>query len=280
MAELTISDGDFLKFREFFYRKTGIQFDDSKRYFVDKRLVERIEATDSGSFRSYFVMLRFEASGAELQTLVNLMTVNETYFFREEYQFECLVHSILAEITHRKTDGAPIRIWSVPSSTGEEPYSIAIYLLEHWPGIEKWDVEIISSDIDTEVLSRARRGQFSPRSVQHLPAHLLEKYFRPKGEGYRMNAELRQAVEFTRVNLMEPADVRSYREFDVIFCRNLLIYFDDLSRRQAAETFFDALKPGGFLCLGHSESMSRISSLFQIRKFPEAIVYQKVKEER
>jgi chemotaxis protein methyltransferase CheR len=280
MAELTISEDDFQKFREFFYRKTGIQFDGSKRYFVDKRLVERIEATDSGSFRSYFVMLRFEASGNELQTLVNLMTVNETYFFREEYQFQCLVNSILAEITQRKTDDAPIRIWSVPSSTGEEPYSIAIYLLEHWPGIDKWDVEIISSDIDTEVLSRARRGQFSPRSVQHLPAHLLEKYFRPKGDGFRMNDELRQAVEFTRVNLMDPADVRAYREFDVVFCRNLLIYFDDLSRRQTAETFFDALKPGGFLCLGHSESMSRISSLFRVRKFPEAIVYQKVKDER
>lgn len=280
MAELAISKEDFLKFREFFYRKTGIQFDDSKRYFVDKRLIERIEVTQSGNFRNYFIMLRFDASENELQTLTNLMTVNETYFFREEYQFQCLVGSILKEITDKKKDNAPIRIWSVPSSSGEEPYSIAMYLLEYWPGISQWDVEIISSDIDTKIIAQARRGYYTPRSVMNLPQKLLEKYFRISGDGYQMKDDLRQTVEFTRVNLMEPADVRGYRGFDVIFCRNLLIYFDDLSRRQTSDTFFDALKPGGFLCLGHSESMSRISSLFQVRKFPETIVYQKPREAR
>lgn len=275
MAEITISDEDFQKFREYFYRKTGIQFEASKRYFVDKRLVERIEATDSGTFRNYFMMLRFSADGLELQKLVNLMTVNETYFFREEYQFQCLVKSIMGEITRNKKDDSPIRIWSIPSSSGEEPYSIAIYLLEYWAGIEKWDVEIISSDIDTDIIKRAQRGHYSARSVQHLPPRLLEKYFTPGAGGYQICDDLLNAVEFTRVNLSEAADVRAYREFDVIFCRNLLIYFDDMSRRQASETFFDALNPGGFVCLGHSESMSRISSLFRIRKFPEAIVYQK-----
>lgn len=275
MAQITISEEDFRKFREYFYRKTGIQFDGTKRYFVDKRLIERIEATDSGHFRNYFMMLRFEAAGHELQTLVNLMTVNETYFFREEYQFQCMVNSMLAEITRRKKDSSPIRIWSVPSSSGEEPYSIAIYLLEFWPGIEKWDVEIISSDIDTDIITRARRGHYSPRSVQNLPARLLKKYFEPNGDGYQICDDLREAVEFTHVNLMDAADVKPYRGFDVIFCRNLLIYYDDLSRRRASETFFDALNPGGFVCLGHSESMSRISSLFRVRKFPEAIVYQK-----
>jgi chemotaxis protein methyltransferase CheR len=280
MAELAISKEDFLKFREFFYRKTGIQFDDSKRYFVDKRLIERIEVTQSGSFRNYFINLRFDTSENELQTLTNLMTVNETYFFREEYQFQCLVGSILKEITDKKKDNTPIRIWSVPSSSGEEPYSIAMYLLEYWPGISQWDVEIISSDIDTRIIAQARRGYYTPRSVMNLPQKLLEKYFRMSGDGYQMKDDLRQTVEFTRVNLMEPADVRGYRGFDVIFCRNLLIYFDDLSRRQTSDTFFDALKPGGFLCLGHSESMSRISSLFQVRKFPETIVYQKPREAR
>ncbi|MBV5339198.1 MAG: protein-glutamate O-methyltransferase CheR [Deltaproteobacteria bacterium] len=278
MTDTTISQEDFLKFREFFYRKTGIQFEDSKRYFVDKRLIERIEATGSANFRNYFITLRFEASGEELQTLTNLMTVNETYFFREEYQFKSLVTSILPEVTAHKKDFRPIRIWSVPSSSGEEAYSIAMYLLEYWPGINTWDVEIISSDIDTKIISQARRGFYSPRSVQKLPPHLLKKYFRPENDGYQMSDDLRQAVEFTRVNLMVPADVRGYRGFDVIFCRNLLIYFDDLSRRQAADTFYDALNPGGFLCLGHSESMSRISSLYKVRKFADSVVYQKAQE--
>jgi len=280
MTSITISEEDFSKFKEFFYRKTGMQFENSKRYFVDKRLIERIEATNSGSFRSYFVMLRFETTGEELQKLVNLMTVNETYFFREEYQFKCLVDSILPEIVRKKKDDSPIRIWSVPSSSGEEAYSIAIYLLEHWSGIDRWDVEIISSDIDTEIISQAKKGHYSPRSVQHLPDKILQKYFTYKNEGYQICRDLQQAVEFTRVNIMEPLEVRSYRNMDVIFCRNLLIYFDDVSRRYAAEMFFDAMKAGGFVCLGHSESMSRISSLFRVCKFPEAIVYQKPLESR
>ena len=278
LIDNTITKEDFLKFREFFYRKTGIQFEESKRYFVDKRLVERIEATNSGNFRNYFVTLRFETTGEELQALTNLMTVNETYFFREEYQFKSLVESILPEITAQRKNSRPIRIWSIPSSSGEEAYSIAIYLLEYWPDINHWDVEIISSDIDTKILAQARNGLYSTRSIQKLPKQLLEKYFKVVPDGYQISNDLRQAVEFTRVNLMKPSDVRAYREFDVIFCRNLLIYFNDLSRREAADTFFDALNPGGFVCLGHSESMSRISSLFQIRKFTDSVVYQRPKE--
>lgn len=275
-----ISDEDFQKFREFFYRKTGMLFEDSKRYFVDKRLLERMAATANESFRNYFTMLRFQASGAELQTLINAMTVNETYFFREEYQFHCLVDSILPELVARRSSSRPIRIWSVPSSSGEEPYGIAIYLLEHWPLLEQWDVEIISSDIDTQVLEQARKGLYASRAIQHLPTNLLKKYFHRAGSHYQISQSLREAVEFTRVNVHDAADMRGHRQFDVIFCRNLLIYFDDLSRKKTAESFFDALNPGGFICLGHSESMSRISSLFQIRRFPEAIVYQKPLEAR
>jgi chemotaxis protein methyltransferase CheR len=276
MPDLAITHEDFQKFQEFFYRKTGIQFESSKRYFVDKRLIDRIEATATVDFRSYFNMLRFQASGYELQKLTNLMTVNETYFFREEYQFKCLVQSMLPEVVRTKKPGTPIRIWSIPSSSGEEPYSIAMYINEFWPDIENWDVELISSDIDTDILEKARAGKYSPRSVQHLPVRLLQEHFRllPDGD-YQISDQYRDVIEFTRINLIDPAETRPYRGFDVIFCRNLLIYFDDLSRTKAAEVFFDALNPGGFICLGHSESMSRITSLFQVRKLPEAIVYQK-----
>ncbi|GAB0148130.1 protein-glutamate O-methyltransferase CheR [Marichromatium sp. PS1] len=275
-----ISDEDFRKFREFFYRKTGMLFEDSKRYFVDKRLLERMDATDSESFRAYFTMVRFQASGEELQTLINAMTVNETYFFREEYQFRCLVDSMLEEIVTHTRQQRALRIWSVPSSSGEEPYGIAIYLLEHWPRLDDWDIEIVSSDIDTEILAQARRGRYTHRSIQNLPPSLLAKYFRRDRDHYLIDQELREAVDFTRVNVSDAADMRRHRHFDIIFCRNLLIYFDDLSRKQTAESFYDALNPGGFVCLGHSESMSRISSLFRVRKFPEAIVYQKPWEAR
>ncbi len=276
-----ISEADFEKFREFFYRKTGIQFDGTKRYFVDKRLVERIEATDSENFRNYFVKLRFETSGEEMQALVNLMTVNETYFFREAYQFDCLVNSMLDEIARKRRKGSRIRIWSIPSSTGEEPYSIAIYLLERWAQIEDYEVEILSSDIDTAVLRSAQRGLYSDRSVANLPKAYLNKYFRKASEGtWQLSRDIVDVVEFSRVNLSDPNDTRRFRDIDIIFCRNLLIYFDDMSRRIAAEAMYDALNPGGFVCLGHSESMSRISSLFEVRRFPDAMVYEKPLEAR
>lgn len=281
LAKPTISESDFEKFREFFYRKTGIQFDASKRYFVDKRLVERIELTDSENFRNYFIKLRFETSGDEMQALVNAMTVNETYFFREAYQFDCLVNSMLDDIAARRKPGSRIRIWSIPSSTGEEPYSIALYLLERWAQIDHYEVEILSSDIDTSVLNAAQRGVYSDRSVANLPKAYLNKYFRKLDEGqWQLSRDIVDAVDFSRVNLCDPKDTQRFRDIDVIFCRNLLIYFDDLSRRTAAEAMFDALRPGGFVCLGHSESMSRISSLFDVRRFPDAMVYEKPLEGR
>ena len=275
-AAPVITDADFQKFAEYFYRKTGIHFDDGKRYFVDKRLIERIQATGADNFRAWFVALRFEADGAELQHLVNAMTVNETYFFREAYQFDCLVNSLLDEVAARKKPGSRIRIWSIPSSTGEEPYSIAIYLLERWAQIDLYDVEILSSDIDTAVLAAAQRGVYSQRSVAQLPTAYLRKYFTAQGDDqWHISRDLVSAVEFSRVNLSEPADTRRFRDIDIIFCRNLLIYFDDLSRRVAAEAMFDTMSPGGFICLGHSESMSRMSSLYTVRRFPDAMVYQK-----
>jgi chemotaxis protein methyltransferase CheR len=278
VSDPIITEEDFQKFREFFYRKTGIQFEPSKRYFVDKRLLDRMAATDNATFRHYFTMMRFQASGEELQTLTNVMTVNETYFFREEYQFKCLVESILPELVSRKRSEGPLRIWVLPSSSGEEPYSIAIYLLERWADLNNFDIEIIASDIDTRILNQARQGLYAQRAVAQLPPEYLRRHFTPVGTNFQISEELRGAVEFTRVNLSDRADTKAYRNFDVVFCRNLLIYFDDVSRKAAAETFYDALKPGGFICLGHSESMSRISSLYQVRKFPQAIVYQKPTE--
>jgi chemotaxis protein methyltransferase CheR len=271
-----ISDDDFLKFREFFYRKTGIIFADNKRYFVDKRIQERMISRGTATFRQYFDMVCFQADGAELQALVNCMTVNETYFYREEYQLKCLVGSILPEIVKTLNPSDVLKIWSMPCSTGEEPYSIALYLLEHWGRVDDFNIEIVASDIDTEVLKKAKLGLYGDRSLQHVPRKTIDKYMVKAEEGnYQIIEALRKSIKFTQANLMEAMDNKFFRGFHVVFCRNLLIYFDDLSRREAAEAIFAALTPGGFVCLGHSESMSRISSLFELRKFPEAIVYQK-----
>lgn len=271
-----ITDDELARFNEFLYRKTGIRMDEKKRYFSERRIQERIGASGCLTFTEYLSLLHFGGSDEELQQIVNMMTVNETYFFREEYQFECLVRNILDEVARSKGKGRRIRIWSVPCSSGEEPYSIAIYLLERWARVDDYEIELLASDIDTNALTRARAGVFDGRALQLIPAAYRQKYFDPLGPNrWQIIKDLRSSIDFSVVNVADARATLKYRDVDVVFCRNLLIYFDDVSRRRAAEMFFEALSPGGFICLGHSESMSRMSSLFEPRKFADALVYQK-----
>lgn len=267
---------DYEIFCTFLRELTGLSFTEAKRYFVDRRLAERMAAVDARSFGDYLSLLRYQPSGEELQRLVNRMTVNETYFLRERYQLDCLVRSVLDEVVRGRRPGERVRIWSVGCATGEEPYSIAIMLLEHWPQVDSYEVELYASDIDSAVLARAREGVYEERSLQRLSDALRAKYFSRTGDRrWRITEELRESVDFSLVNIADPRQMAGFRGIDVIFCRNLLIYFDDLGRRQAAEMFYEALTPAGFVALGHSESMGRISSLFIPRRFPDAIVYQK-----
>jgi chemotaxis protein methyltransferase CheR len=274
--EPTISDEEFAKFCEFFYRKTGIMFEAKKKYFAERRIADRMRKTGSATFREYFSTVRFEASGREMQSLVNHMTVNETYFFREDYQLKALVEGILPDLATRQPAGKPIRIWSVPCSSGEEPYSLAIYILEYWAAADRYDIEILASDIDSSILAEASAGVYGERSLQRLSPELIRKYFTSvKGGGYRISSDLRTSIDFFQGNVMNPQFMRAFRGIDVIFCRNMLIYFDDKSRREAIEAMYDCMSPGAYICLGHSESMSRISSLFRPKKFGDVIIYQK-----
>ena len=275
-----LSGADFTRLRELFYRRTGIAFGDSKRYFVDKRVQACIVASGSGDFGGWFARLRLGADPTLMEALINSLTVNETYFLREDYQFDHLLHSVLpAVMVQRAAAGItrePVRILSLPSSTGEEPYSVAIRLLEEWEHIDAVDVEIAAGDIDTRVLAAAREGIYGRRSLQRVPPAVLRTYFRDLGDGrHQVVDDLRGAVDFRQVNIGDTTAMRAYRNYDVVFCRNLLIYFDELSCRQAAENLFGAMRPGGFLFLGHSESMSRISSIFTPRRMPDGIVYQR-----
>jgi len=275
-ATLSITEAEYQKFCEYFYRRTGISFGDNKRYFVDKRLIDRIQKTAATSADDYFERLRRHDAGGEIEILINLLTINETYFYREDHQLDCLVNGILPELVAGRRKGDPIRIWSMPCSTGEEPYSIAMYLLENWAKVDDYDIEIMASDIDTNVLRAAEGGIYDTRSLHRLSPDLVRRYFVSAGaEGFRLIDAIRQSVRFVKVNASSVAEMRGFAGIDVIFCRNMLIYFDDRSRRQVVESFYDSLCQGGFICLGHSESMSRISSLFEVRKFPQAIVYQK-----
>jgi chemotaxis protein methyltransferase CheR len=269
---------EYRRLCDYLYRHTGMAFTEARRYFVERRVEERMIATGSSSFASYFARLRTNLQG-ELESLINASTVNETYFYREDHQFACLTSNLLQERLCMKPRGETMRIWSVPCSTGEEPYSIAIWLLENWAEVDAHDVEIVGSDIDTNVLEAARAGVFGKRALMRLTPALTDKYFTTAGpEQWQILDELRQSVRFTATNIVERAETQPHGLFDVIFCRNLLIYFDDISRRMAAENLYESLAPGGYICLGHAESMSRISSLFEVCRFAEAIVYRRPPE--
>ena len=276
MSDLpAVTEEELRKVSDFLYRRTGMLFTETKRYYVQRRISDRMTFLKIGSFVTYFGYLRGDVDG-EIEKFINAFTVNETYFYREEHQLRCLSTDLLNERVRAKKPGETLRVWSVPCATGEEPYSIAMWLLENWPEVDVQDIEIVGSDIDTECVAAARQGEFGQRALMRLSPALIEKYFETAGrDRWRIVSDLRQSVQFTAANLMEASQVRQHGKFDVIFCRNVLIYFDDASRRQAAENLYESLVPGGFICLGHTESMSRISPLFEVRRFADAIVYQR-----
>ena len=273
-----VSEEEFGRLCDFLYRRTGMVFTEAKRYYVERRVSDRMAATGAGSFASYFAGLRGDMDG-EVEQFINAFTVNETYFYREDHQLRCLTADLLARRTVTKRRSEAVRIWSAPCSTGEEPYSIAMWLLENWAEVDAWNIEIVGSDIDTRVLEAARQGYYGRRALMRLTPKLIGKYFEPAGEdGWRILSDLRDSVRFTTANVMESAETGLNGRFDVIFCRNMLIYFDDASRRLAAENLYESLLPGGYICLGHTESMSRISPLFEVCRYPNAIVYRRPME--
>lgn len=255
-------------------------FGEAKRYYVQRRVDDRMTATAAGSFASYFARLRSDLNG-EVEQFVNAFTVNETYFYREDHQLSCLTADILPDRIGKRRPSDAVRIWSVPCSTGEEPYSLAIWLLERWTEVDRYDIEIIGSDIDTRALQAAESGIYGKRALMRLSADIVARYFVQLDEDrWQILDDLRDSVRFAPANLVDPEETRPFGQFDVIFCRNVLIYFDDTSRRLAAENLYENLAPGGFICLGHTESMSRISPLFEVRRFDDAIVYQRPLEGR
>ena len=269
-----LSPDDLRRFCDFLYARTGMMFGESKRYYIERRLFDRMRIRDTSNFAAYFAVLR--ADPAEAETVVDNFTINETYFYREDHQLRCLSQDILPEIVRTKRPGDKVRIWSQPCSTGEEAYSIAIWLLENWPLVDAYNIEIVGSDIDATALATARAGRYSARSLSRLPELVQSDYFEPAKRGGRaIIQDLKESVTFTQANLIDRTSMIAQGAFEVIFCRNVLIYFDDSSRERAAANLFDCLTPGGFLCLGHSESMSRIDARFETRRFESAIVYQR-----
>ncbi len=271
------NEGNFEKMSEYIYRKSGIYLELEKHYDkIEKYINNRTEELGLDNFRKYFFLLRFDdKDGTEFQALMNAVTVNETYFFREHEQFEVLVNHVLPQLHKIRPSDEPIRILSAPCSTGEEPYSMVLYLLEEAGLIEERDIEIIGIDIDSNVIKKAQDGKFSERSVHAIPPGQVAKYFKKSSFSYTLIEDLIGTVEFKVVNIFDRAEIRDLGKFDVIFSRNMLIYFDDASKKEVAMNFYDMLRPEGYVFLGHAEYMSRIVSVFKAKKFENCLIYQK-----
>jgi len=276
MANL-LSVENFAKIGEFIYRKSGIYLEEDKHFEkLSKYIDSRAKELGMDSFRKYFFKLRFDdKSGDEFQALMNAITVNETYFFREKDQFEVLVNKILPELHIAMPKDRPLRILSSPCSTGEEPYSMILHIVEEGNIIEKRDMEVVGIDIDSTVIEKAKAAKFTTRSVHAIPKDILGRWFNKKGLGYELSEDLQGTVDFHVTNIFDKAQMRKLGKFDVIFSRNMLIYFDDASRKEVAMTFYDMLNPGGYVLLGHAEYMSRIVSVFSAKKVDNTLIYQK-----
>jgi chemotaxis protein methyltransferase CheR len=255
VPELAITDKEFAGLRDLIHAHAGIALAPCKRYLVQARLARRLRELGLSTFADYHERLTGDASGAELTHFINAMTTNKTDFFREAHHFEHLSSKWLA--TRGPGAARRLRFWSAACSTGEEPYTLAVTLLDALAGGAGWDVRILASDIDTEVLARAAEGVYSTEQVAPVPRPLLQRYFL-RGTGsyagtFRVGPAARGLVTFRRINFLdEPWPIRT--RFDAIFCRNVLIYFDRPTQQRVLARLAACLVEDGLLFLGHSES--------------------------
>ncbi len=263
VGQFRITEREFQRFRVLVARQTGIALTDSKRQLVCSRLGKRLRHYGYATFGQYYEhLVGRDPEGEELLQMVNAITTNKTEFFREPHHFELLRSEVLPAMAIRAAAGAPrrLRIWSAGCSSGEEPYSIAMTLLAAKMGI--WDARILASDIDTDVLSQGQQGVYPAERLANVPRDLRERCF-SRGRGrhdglWRVRSELRDLVVFRRINLREAAwPIRAL--FDCIFCRNVLIYFDRALQQEVVGRLVTHLRPGGYLFLGHSESLLGMS---------------------
>ncbi|MBM3238833.1 protein-glutamate O-methyltransferase CheR [Candidatus Poribacteria bacterium] len=274
-TKVTLHDEEFQLLRDLIYNHSGIYFTDNQSYILENRLSGRVKAKNFTSFQQYYFYLKYDKDAAqEMREVMDLVTVKETYFFREEYQFQILMDELLFSHAQRKKFGNPcIRIWSAACSTGEEPYSLAMLFKERFMGRMK--AEILATDINEKALAMACKGVYRRQSFRSMLPYFQAKYFDLIGDEYHLKNEVKKKVNFIYDNLI--SENRAFdQQVDVIFCRNVLIYFDQKAKKKAVANLHNALKQEGYLFLGHSESLFNITNSFQFRQFQNGIAYQKV----
>lgn len=258
-----LSDSEFDQIRELIHAVTGISMNESKRQLVCRRLGGRISELGMTCFAEYIELLK-SGNAHEVEVFSNAVTTNLTSFFRENHHFDYFANSILPQLNSHNNHGSQrLRIWSAGCSTGEEPYSIAMTLQESPIDLARWNAKILATDLDSDVLGHCRKGHYSAQTLTKVPPALRHKYFKNAAAGSADVApKLRSLIQFNQLNLM--AEWPMTGKFDLIFCRNVIIYFDKPTQRKLVDRFADILADDGHLIIGHSESLLNVSQRFSL----------------
>lgn len=260
-ANASLNRAQFEKISGLVYKESGINLQPGKEELIKSRLTKRLNMLSLESFDQYLGYIERDRTGAELTIMVEALTTNKTFFFREIQHFDYLRQQILPQMKA----GGRVRIWSAGCSSGEEPYSIGILLREELKDVDRRDTQILATDLSSAILAKAREAVYQSDTLSEVPQHLLRKYFTPTQDKsaacYRVNDPVRRMVRLARLNLMGAWPMKG--PFDVIFCRNVMIYFDKPTQQALVRRFWELLSPGGHLFVGHAESLTASSTGFR-----------------
>lgn len=278
MGKLKISKQAFLDLRNLIHEKAGMFFSEGKEYLLEERLSRRLQALNLSSYEEYLYFLRYDSKrDMEMRVVFNQVTTNETSFFRDMSQLDAFSTGVTPKIIEKKgASNKMMRIWSSACSTGEEPYTLAMMLMEEGLIHRGWRIDILASDICDQVLTSAKNAVYGEYAIRNTPKRYLDKYFVKGNGGFSVKPDVKRMVRFTRMNLVDHLQMRMVKEMDVIFCRNVLIYFDDNVKRKVIGYFYDSLVKNGYLIVGFSESLFNITRAFNPIGMNKCIVYQKI----
>ena len=273
--DIRLRPDEFRMLRDLVNGHAGIYFGDEALPVLERRLRERLHALGIKKYSEYYQFLQFSSGGTtELDEAIDLLTTNETYFFREDYQLRAFAGEVLPRLASEAASRRRLSVWSAGCSTGEEVYTLAILIAES--GLfPKWDIRVYGSDISRRCVAAARRGIYGPSAFRTSPPQFRRDYFVERADGSHVIDPIRELCHFGNLNLMDHERVRVVGRVDAVFCRNVLIYFDQKSRKKVIDMFYERLVPGGYLFLGHSESLLNISTAFELVHLSEDLIYRK-----
>lgn len=278
---MEFSDADFVLFQNFISQEMGIYFSHDRKLHLQMALDERLAQGGCASYREYYHLIQSHPrSQEEVRRLIELITVGETSFFRNGPHFTVLMNTVLPEIMERKKKNhKTIRVWSAGCSRGSEPYSIAIALKETVPSPQDWDISIFATDINHHVLDLAQKAVYTWHDLSHMPAEYITRYFEQTGHKYQLADQIKKCVKFSHHNLAKSQfHIPELQNLDIIFCRNVTIYFDLQTTKRIVEQFYDCLSDGGYLFIGHAETLWQITDKYELIELPQAYIYKKTKE--